>query len=457
MGFLSPPATVDKREYWGFSFYDWANSGYVTTTGTVLFAPYLTSVAEKAACGFVGTADNPCHTNLSILGLGVSPGSLAFYVVTVATLVSALFLPVVGAIADRMANKKLLMCGFAWAGAVAASCMVFVGGGRWVLGAVLLFIGNLCLGSSLVVYDSILIDIAPPDDRDTVSSRAWALGYAGGFLLLLVNLAVVTAHNALGMSQGTAVRLSLLSAGVWWGLFTFFPYLRLRNRPPRNIEQVRSGSLIRQSFGQLAGTLRHLRAYRMTMLFLIAYLFFNDGIQTVVSVSSTYGEKQLGFETQVLIATILLVQLIAFFGALVFGRVAARYGAHKTIAGGLVVWVLIVVAGLLLPPRQIVPFLTMGVAIGIVLGGTQALSRSAFSQLIPKGREAEYFSLYQAGERGTSWLGTLLFGLVHQLTGSYRPAIVALGIFFVIGLALLAKVDMRRGIDEAGNTQPAVV
>ncbi|GAA1132039.1 MFS transporter [Kribbella jejuensis] len=457
MGFLSPPATVDKREYWGFSFYDWANSGYVTTTGTVLFAPYLTSVAEKAACGFVGTTDNPCNTNLSILGLGVSPGSLAFYVVTVATLVSALFLPVVGAIADRLANKKLLMCGFAWAGAVAASCMVFVGGGRWVLGAVPLFIGNLCLGSSLVVYDSILIDIAPPDDRDTVSSRAWALGYAGGFLLLLVNLAVVTFHDALGMSQGTAVRLSLLSAGLWWGLFTFFPYLRLRNRPPRNVEVVRSGSLIRQSFGQLAGTLRHMRAYRMTMLFLIAYLFFNDGIQTVVSVSSTYGEKQLGFETQVLIATILLVQLIAFFGALVFGRVAARYGAHKTIAGGLVVWVLIVVAGLLLPPHQIVPFLTMGVAIGIVLGGTQALSRSAFSQLIPKGREAEYFSLYQAGERGTSWLGTLLFGLVHQLTGSYRPAIVALGIFFVIGLALLAKVDMRRGIDEAGNTQPAVV
>lgn len=457
MGFLSAPAAVDKREYWGFSLYDWANSGYVTTTGTVLFAPYLTSVAETAACGYTGTTDNPCRTNLDVLGLGISPGSLAFYVVTVATLVSALFLPVVGAIADRLENKKLLMCGFAWTGAIAASCMVFVGGGRWQLGALLLLIGNLCLGSSLVVYDSILIDIAPPDDRDTVSSRAWAFGYAGGFLLLLVNLAVVTAHDALGLSQGTAVRLSLLSAGLWWGLFTFFPFLRLRNRPPRNVEQVRSGSLVRQSFGQLSATLKHMRAYRMTMLFLIAYLFFNDGIQTVISVSSTYGEKQLGFETQVLIATILLVQLVAFFGALVFGRVAQRYGAHRTIAAGLVVWILIVVAALLLPAHQIVPFLAMGVAIGIVLGGTQALSRSAFSQLIPKGREAEYFSLYQAGERGTSWLGTLLFGLVHQLTGSYRPAIVALAVFFVVGIALLLRVDMRRGIEEAGNDQPSVV
>ncbi|TCC17965.1 MFS transporter [Kribbella sindirgiensis] len=457
MGLLSAPAGVDKREYWGFSLYDWANSGYVTTVGTVLFAPYLTSVAESAACGYVGTADKPCHTNLDVLGLGISPGSLAFYVVTLATLVSALFLPVVGAIADRMTRKKLLMCGFAWAGALAASSMVFVGGGRWALGALLLFIGNLCLGSSLVVYDSILIDVAPPDQRDAVSSRAWAFGYAGGFLLLLVNLAVVTAHDALGMSQGTAVRLSLLSAGLWWGLFTFIPFLRLRDRPPVSVVQVRSGSLVRQSFGQLSATLKHLRNYKMTMLFLIAYLFFNDGIQTVISVSSTYGEKQLGFETQVLIATILLVQFVAFFGALAFGRFAQRYGAHRTIAGGLVIWIVIVIAGFLLPAHQIVPFLAMGTAIGIVLGGTQALSRSAFSQLIPKGREAEYFSLYQAGERGTSWLGTLVFGLVHQLTGSYRPAIVALGLFFVIGLALLVRVDMRRGIDEAGNSQPTVV
>ncbi|ADB32653.1 major facilitator superfamily MFS_1 [Kribbella flavida DSM 17836] len=457
MGFLSAPAAVDKREYWGFSLYDWANSGYVTTTGTVLFAPYLTSVAETAACGRVGTTDDPCRTNLEILGLGIAPGSLAFYVVTVATLVSALFLPVVGAIADRSPRKKVLMCGFAWTGALAASCMVFVTDGRWALGALLLFIGNLCLGSSMVVYDSILVDIAPPDDRDDVSSRAWAFGYLGGFILLAINLAVVTAHDALGLSQGDAVRLSLLSAGLWWGFFTFVPFVKLRNRPPAGVVPVGGGSMVRQSFGQLGATLRHLRSYPMTLLFLVAYLFFNDGIQTVISVSSTYGEKQLGFETQVLIATILLVQFVAFFGAIGFGRFARRYGSHRTIMGGLVVWMAIVVAGFGLPERQIVPFLAMGVAIGIVLGGTQALSRSAYSQLIPKGREAEYFSLYQAGERGTSWLGTLVFGLVHQLTGSYRPAIVALGLFFVVGLVLLSRVDMRRGIAEAGNTQPTIV
>ncbi|WBQ01906.1 MFS transporter [Kribbella sp. CA-293567] len=457
MGILSAPAGVDKREYWGFSLYDWANSGYVTTVGTVLFAPYLTSVAEEAACGRVGTAEDPCTTNLQVLGLGIAPGSLAFYVVTIATLLSALVLPIVGAVADRSPRKKLLMCGFAWSGSLAACCMVFVADGRWALGALLLFLGNLCLGSSMVVYDSILVDIAGPDERDDVSSRAWAFGYLGGFVLLAINLGVVTGHEALGLDTTTAVRLSLLSAGLWWGLFTLVPFFKLRNRPPASVVPVGDGSLVKQSFGQLFATLRHLRTYPMTMLFLVAYLFFNDGIQTVISVSSTYGEKQLGFETQVLIMTILLVQFIAFFGALAFGRFARRFGTKRTIMGGLVVWMLIVVAGFLLPARQIVPFLAMGAAIGIVLGGTQALSRSAFSQLIPKGREAEYFSLYQAGERGTSWLGTLVFGLVHQLTGSYRPAIVALGLFFVVGLVLLSRVDMRRGIAEAGNAQPTLI
>ncbi|HEY3001932.1 MAG TPA: MFS transporter [Kribbellaceae bacterium] len=446
-----------RRERRAWYFYDWANSGYVTTVGTVLFAPYLTAVAEQAACGRTGTDDNPCRTNLHVLGIAVSPGSLAFYVVTIATLASALLLPVVGAIADRSPRKKVWMAGFAWVGATAACCMVFVGGGRWALGALLLLAGNICLGASLVVYDAILCDIAGPDERDAVSSQGWALGYLGGFILLALNLGVVLGHDAFGLGKSTAVRLSLLSAGLWWGLFTLIPFARLRNRAPLGAEKVAGGNIVRQSFGQLARTLSHARAYPVTLLFLVSYLFFNDGIQTVISVSSTYGEKQLGFATEVLIATILMVQLVAFFGALVFGRAAARYGSRRTILAGLVIWIALVVLGFMLPAKQVAPFLVMGVGIGIVLGGTQALSRSLFSQLIPRGREAEYFSLYQAGERGTSWLGTLVFGLVHQITGSYRPAIIALGMFFVIGFALLVRVDVRRGITDAGNEQPAVV
>jgi MFS transporter, UMF1 family len=451
-----PPLAQRRREQRGWYVYDWANSAYVTTIGTVLFAPYLTSVAETAACGAPGTVEAPCRVDLSVLGLPVSPGSLAFYVVTVSTILSALVLPVVGALADRSPHKKRLMGAFAWTGALAAMAMVTITDGDWARGAGLLMVGNICLGMSLVVYDAILCEIATPDERDAVSSRGWALGYLGGGLLLALNLTLVLMHDSFGLDKATAVRASLFSAGLWWALFTFVPVLTLRDRAP--IDPVpEPGSLLTQGFGQLWATLRGLRAYPMTLLFLLAYLFFNDGIQTVIVAASVYGDKALGLSQEVLIATILMVQFVAFGGALLFGRLAARWGSRRAIMGGLVLWIGVVAAGFVLPARQVVPFLVLGVVIGVVLGGTQALSRSLYSQFVPKGREAEYFSLYQACERGTSWLGTALFGLVHQLTDSYRPAIVALVIFFAVGLVLLARVDVRRGVTEAGNVVPAVV
>jgi UMF1 family MFS transporter len=453
---LSPLERRKEQRAW--YWYDWANSGYVTTVATVLFAPYLISVAERAACGRVTDeeAGFKCTEHLSVLGISVSPGSLVFYVVTVATIVSALVLPVVGAAADRSAHKRTHMAAFAWAGSIAAGAMFFVAGTNWQLGAVLIFVANICLGSSLVVYDAILCEIATPDERDRVSSRGWALGYLGGGLLLAVNLAMVTMHDTIGLSTEMAVRLSLLSAALWWAGFTWVPYLGIRDRPPRNVVAERGG-LVRQSFGQLFATLRDLPKYPMTLTFLVAYLFYNDGIQTVIVSASTYGEKQLGFETSVLIATILLVQFVAFGGALLFGKAAERWGSKRVILVGLAVWMCVVTAAYFLPEKNVALFLVLAVGIGLVMGGTQALSRSFFSLLIPRGREAEYFSLYQAAERGTSWFGTLVFGLVHQWTDSYRPAIFALILFFVVGGALLARVDVREGIREAGNTEPVVV
>jgi UMF1 family MFS transporter len=282
------------------------------------------------------------------------------------------------------------------------------------------------------------------------------MGYLGGGLLLAVNLAIVTLHDSIGLSTGTAVRVSMLSAAVWWAGFTIIPYLGIKDRPAVG-KVPESGNLVRQSFGQLATTLKDLKNYPVTLTFLLAYLFYNDGIQTVIASSSVYGEKELGFETSVLIATILLVQFVAFFGALLFGRLAERHGSRSIILAGLVIWMVIVSVGYFLPENNIGLFLALAVGIGLVLGGTQALSRSFFSLLIPRGKEAEFFSLYQACERGTSWLGTLVFGVVHQLTDSYRPAIFALIMFFVVGGLLLWKVDPRRGIEEAGNAQPTVV
>jgi UMF1 family MFS transporter len=450
---LRTGANAEQRSWF---YYDWANSAYITTVATVLYAPYLTSVAERAACGFAGDEDRKCTENLSVLGLSVSAGSLVFYVVTIATVVSAFVMPVVGAIADRVQSRRTLMARLAWSGAAVTALMFFVTGTNWQLGAALLLVANLFYASSIVVYDAILIDVAGPDERDRVSSQGWAFGYLGGGLLLAMNLVLVTV-KPFGLSTEMAVRISLVSAAVWWACFTVIPYLGIKDRAPRGVAPAEGVTLMQRSFGQLFRTLRELRNYPQTLLFLAAYLFYNDGIQTVIYSASVYGDKELGFGTSTLIATILVVQFVAFAGALVFGRVAARIGSHRTIGGGLVVWVLVVCFGFVLPEKQLVPFLVLAVAIGLVLGGTQALSRSFFSQLIPRGREAEYFSLYQACERGTSWLGTLVFGVVHQVTGSYRPAILALIAFFVVGGALLWRLDTRQGIAEAGNEAPSIV
>ena len=440
---LKPLAQAREQKAW--YWYDWANSAFVTTVSTVMFAPYIISVAKDAA------VDN----RISLLGISVAPGSLPSYLVTFATILSAVLLPPLGALMDRTARKRKWLGGFAWTGAAFGSLLWFCRDGNWQIGAIAIIGANLCLAASMVVNDSILPIISDEDDRDRVSSRGWAWGYLGGGLLLVVNLALFT-MLPFGLTEGEATRISMLSACVWWAAFTFIPYLRLSDHPPADVERV-EGNAVARSFGQLAVTLREMKNYPMALTFLLAYLFFNDGIQTVIASSSTYGSEELGFGQSVLIATILLVQFVAFGGALVFGRLAKRYGAKNTILGGLVIWMVIVTAALFLPEKSLVPFLMLGVAIGIVLGGTQALARSYYSLLIPRGKEAEYFSFYHAMDRGTSWFGTLVFGVVYQLTDSYRPAIFALIAFFVIGGLLLMRVDTARGIRDAGNDVPAVI
>jgi UMF1 family MFS transporter len=267
---------------------------------------------------------------------------------------------------------------------------------------------------------------------------------------------MVLGHDALGLSSDLAVRLSMLSAALWWAGFTLIPVTRLRNHPPRRVV-TEAGGLLQRSFGQLWTTLKEMRRFPSTLTFLVAFLFFNDGIQTVIAVASTYGSKQLGFGQSVLIATILLIQFVAFGGALLFGRMAQRVGSYRSILWGTYGWMVIVVLAVFLPAHNAVLFLALGFAIAVVLGGTQALSRSFFSLLIPRGREGEYFALYNACERGTSWFGTFLFGVVFQLSGSYRPAIVALVVFFVLGAFFLLRLDPRRGIMEAGNQAPSTL
>jgi MFS transporter, UMF1 family len=443
-------AKEQKAWYW----YDWANSAFYTTVLTVLFGPYMINVAGKAA-GCVDP-DDTCSKTVNVLGLPLAAGSLPSYLTSFATIASAFILPVVGAMVDRSPRKKVHMAVFAWIGSFFCALLFFMKGDGWQIGAVAIVISSILAGCSLVSYYALLVDISTEDERDHVSSHGWAWGYLGGGVLLAINLVVYLFHDSFGLSEGMSVRLSMLSAAVWWAGFTLIPFFGIRNRPPQNLVDAHGG-LWSRSFGQLWSTLKGLPAYPMTLTFLVAYLFYNDGIQTVINSAAVYGSEQLGFGQSVLIATILLIQFVAFGGALFFGRLARTYGAYRCLLYGTCAWMVIVVAAMFLPRHNVALFILIGVAIGIVMGGTQALSRSFFSLLIPRGREGEYFALYNACERGTSWFGTLLFGIVFQITGSYRPAIVSLIIFFVLGAIFLIRLDPQRGIAEAGNAVPATV
>jgi MFS transporter, UMF1 family len=449
-------SATGRRERTGWYFYDWANSAFQTTLIAVFLGPFLTSVTKQAAGCALGADD--CSGQVHPLGIPVAAGSFYPYMVSLSVLLSVFVLPVMGALTDRAPRKKPLLAGAAFLGAAATIAMAFVTGQRYLLGGVLFLVANIAFGASIVVYNSFLPQLAGPDERDKVSSRGWALGYLGGGLLLAVNLVAVTLLSVDGDSQRTLdiARWCIVSAGVWWAVFTAVPLLWLREHPAAGAAAVR-GNVLTDGFRQLGHTVRNMRAYPLTLFFLLAYLIYNDGIQTVINLASQFGTEELKLGQSTLIITILIVQFLAFGGALSLGALAARIGARRTIVLSLALWLVVVLVAYWLPAGEPVAFMALGAAIGLVLGGSQALSRSLFSQLIPAGREGEYYGFYEISDKGTSWLGPLAFGLVFQLTSSYRLGIVSLVVFFLAGGILLALVPIRRAITEAGNTPPRLL
>ncbi|HVF89098.1 MAG TPA: MFS transporter [Blastocatellia bacterium] len=438
------PVTNDRREQIGWYFYDWANSAFYTTVITVFLGPYLTTVTQNAA----GDPNGFVHP----FGIKVGAGSFFPYMVSLSVLLQVVLLPVLGAIADYSRLKKQMMVFFAYVGAFATMGLYFLEGERYMLGGGLFVLANVSYGAALVLYNALLPDVASPDRRDAVSSNGFALGYLGGGVLLALNLALYVNHESLGLSAGQAVRISLLSAGAWWALFTVIPMLTIRQKQP--VRSMPPGaSYLTTGFKQLSHTFGKLPRYRHTMLFLLAYLLYNDGIQTIIALAAQFGAEELKLEQGNLTGAILMVQFVAIFGATIFNYVARAVGTKRAIIISLVIWTATVVYAYsyLHTARD---FYIMGAVIGIVMGGSQALSRSLYSLMIPRGQESEYFSIYEVSERGTSWLGPLFFGLALQFTASYRVAILSLITFFIAGLGLLGFVNVRKAITEAGNEVP---
>jgi UMF1 family MFS transporter len=282
-----------------------------------------------------------------------------------------------------------------------------------------------------------------------VSSRGFAYGYLGGALLLVVNLLLVLQAERLGLSTGLAVRLSLLSAGVWWGGFSLITFALLKKRPAKkNLPPGKS--YLSAGFLELGATIRELRRLPLTARYLLGYLIYNDGIQTVIVAASTFLEQELFPEGNpvFLLEIFLMVQFVAVAGALLFDRLAYLMKTKNAIILSLIIWAGIVIYANRFLHTVAEAWVLAGV-IAIVLGGSQALSRSLFSKMIPEGKEASFFGLYEVSERGTSWMGPLLFSLVVSRTGSYRLALLSLIFFFVVGLIVLWVTDTDRAIRES--------
>ena len=485
----------DKREIWGWTMYDWANSAFSTTVVTVFLGPYLTEITKAAADinGFV-----------YLLGTPIKYDSYFAYCISASVLLQVTILPVLGALADYSHMRKQLLMFFAILGSVATLAMFGITEGwHWIAG-ILFLIGNLSFGASLVFYNAYLPSIASEDKRDSVSSSGFAMGYAGGGLLLLVNLLLFMFREKLGMSGALVARISLASAGFWWIGFSLITFNTLR--PRHAIRPLPAGeSYFTIGFKQLATLMevptwlvtalmvlplaipvlmligvpiqlallpgggpiivliifiaRKARALPEAMKYLGAYLLYNDGIQTVIAIAAIFAAQELKMSSTNLILVILMIQFVAFLGAHGFGWMANRIGARNAVLVSLVIWSVCVIyafAGMRNPavvaavgiPQDQLEFWILGFVIALVLGGSQALSRSLFAQMIPKDQEAEFYSFYEISERGTSWLGTFVFGLVNQQFGSLRLGILSIIFFFICGLALLPLVKVEKAIKE---------
>lgn len=414
------------RAQQAWCFYDWANSAFATTVMAALFPPFFRTLAVNA--GFGETAAT----------------SLWGYVTAGALLLMALSGPWLGAMADSYGRRKAFLALFAGLGILATAFFAVLQGSQWKLAAFLYVLANFGFGSSILFYESLLPGLAQGSDMDRLSTRAYGLGYAGGGLLLVINLIMVTKPEMCGLSgPGQAVQVSFIMVAIWWALFSL-PLFRWVPEMPRTSTSAHPGWS--GGFRRLAQTFRQIRRYRQLTVFLVAYWIYNDGIGTIIKMATAYG-AEIGIGLSQMMGALVLTQVVGIPFAFLFGRLAVRMGAKRSILLALAVYARISVGGFFL--QTAAHFYTLAGLVGAVQGGAQALSRSLFGSMVPRHRSAEFFGFYSMSGKLAGVAGPLIFGLVGQWTGTSRLGISALLVFFLAGGYLLTRVDEKAGAAEA--------
>jgi UMF1 family MFS transporter len=406
-----------NRPVFAWALYDWANSAFATTVMAGFFPVFF----QK----FWSTDVTPTETT-SRLG----------YANAAAGLVIALLAPILGAIADRGGRRKQFL--FAWTllGVGATGALFLVAQGEWMAASVLFVLGTMGFNGGVVFNDSLLLDVAKPGDLDRVSAFGYSLGYLGGGVLFLVNVLMVQKPGWFGLADATqAVRVSFLTVAAWWLLFTI-PLMRRVHEQQRG-PHLGMVAAIRLGFRELGATIAHVRQYRVLVMFLVAYWFYIDGVNTIIKMAVNYGVS-LGLETGSLLTALLITQFVGFPAALFFGYLGDRIGAKRGILIGLVVYAGITVYAYFLD--SVAEFYALAIAVGLVQGGVQSLSRSLFGRLVPEGKNAEFFGFFNMMGKFATVLGPLLIALVAAATNNERAAIISLVLLFVIGGVLLLRV-----------------
>lgn len=428
---------LHRRELRAWAMYDWAVSSLQTTVLVAVFPIYFVQVAgangpESRATQALATAN------------------------TIAAIIVALLSPILGAISDYAAAKKRMLAASMLVGVVATAGMFFIRRGDLGLASALFVIALVGATASVVFYEALLPHLASPQEMDRVSSAGYAIGYLGGGVLLALNLAWIQRPAWFGLPSGEGLseadatlpaRLAFVSVAVWWLVFSL-PLLRRVPEPPRTLEpdEVPGQLTLMVPFLRLAETFRQLRGFRQAFLMLLAFLIYNDGIQTIIKMATAYG-TEIGIERGALIAAVLLVQFVGIPFAFLFGMLAGRIGAKQAIFLGLLAYTAISIVGYFM--RTAAHFFVLAGLVGMVQGGTQALSRSLFASLTPAHKSGEFFGFYSVFEKFSSIFGPLVFAATIAMTGSSRNAILSVILFFAAGAAILALVKVEEGQEAA--------